>query len=356
MLQLWQRAFNFKILQQNKHIQIIGWGLAGATTAWELYKRNIQFTVYDSGENFSSRVAAGIVNPIVFKRLTLSWQADKLMPIANRFYETIEKMLNEKLISSKTILYPFNNFEDENNWSVKIADERYAPFIKHTETNSINGIKTKHGFGEVKTFGSVDTNLFLDASKKFLSSKGIQFITSKPDYQSLKAAEHKDTIFCEGFEIMNNPFFNYIPMKPTHGETLTIHCPNLNLEKIISKNLFIQPLGNNHYKIGSTYNWDMLEPKTTEAGKNDLLERLNLILDLPFEIVKHEAGIRPTISDRRPVVGSHPNHKNLHLLNGLGTKGVLIAPYCANVLVNYLIDKTPIADEINVKRFVKENH
>jgi hypothetical protein len=80
---------------------IIGWGLAGATLAWQLHFRNQKFVVHDSGKNYSTRVAAGLVNPIVFKRLTKSWNADLLMPYSVEFYQKIAAILDVKLVSKK---------------------------------------------------------------------------------------------------------------------------------------------------------------------------------------------------------------------------------------------------------------
>src|SRR5688572_6346370 len=105
---------------------IIGWGLAGATLAWQFYFAKQKFVIHDSGSNHCTRVAAGIANPIVFKRLTKTWNVDLLLPDAEKFYLQVGEILNQKLISGKNIYYPFTNTEDENNWSARMGDERFA--------------------------------------------------------------------------------------------------------------------------------------------------------------------------------------------------------------------------------------
>ena len=75
---------------------------------------------------------------------------------------------------------------------------------------------------------------------------------------------------------------------------------------------------------------------------------------LPFEIIDHQAGIRPTVKDRRPLLGVHPAHHQLAIFNGMGTKGVMLAPYFANHLVNHLENDDKLLPEIDIVRFGKK--
>ena len=93
--------------------------------------------------------------------------------------------------------------------------------------------------------------------------------------------------------------------------------------------------------------------ETTEEGKQDLRERIESLITCDYEIVDHQAGIRPTVSDRRPIIGVHYKHEALGLFNGLGTKGVLIAPWLANHYCNFLEGKSEIAPEYNLQRVKK---
>lgn len=102
-------------------------------------------------------------------------------------------------------------------------------------------------------------------------------------------------------------------MKPAHGETLIIRTNDLELKNILSKNLFLLPLGNHTFKVGATYNWELKKPVLTETGKHDLIERLNNVLKCNYEIVSHQAGIRPAVADRRPLFGNPSRQKkSLH--------------------------------------------
>ena len=140
-------------------------------------------------------------------------------------------------------------------------------------------------------------------------------------------------------------------MVPTQGEILTIKIENLSMDKILNKGFFIMPLGNDLYRVGATYNWKISHYETTEEAKAELIEKIKTVLPQEFEIVNHQAGIRPTVKDRKPLIGVHPEYKNLGVFNGMGTKGILIAPYFANHFSEFLEGSFELEKGVNIDRF-----
>jgi glycine/D-amino acid oxidase-like deaminating enzyme len=68
-------------------------------------------------------------------------------------------------------------------------------------------------------------------------------------------------------------------------------------------------------------------------------------------VIRQSAGVRPVIKiDNRPIVGVHPDQPRLAVLNGLGSKGALQAPFAANQLIAYLEKGTPVHPEFDVCR------
>ncbi|MBN2807258.1 MAG: FAD-dependent oxidoreductase, partial [Prolixibacteraceae bacterium] len=161
----------------------------------------------------------------------------------------------------------------------------------------------------------------------------------------------KKIIFCEGTAIARNPWFNKLPFKPARGEILTIRCENFQHEAILNRNGFVLPLGKGLYKVGATFSWDKLNAKPTIEGREQLLQIAQNILNVPFEIVNHEAGIRPASNDRRPVLGKHPVHDQLFVFNGLGSKGVLLAPFFTRHLTAHLYENQALMPEVDVNRY-----
>ena len=74
------------------------------------------------------------------------------------------------------------------------------------------------------------------------------------------------------------------------------------------------------------------------------------LIQCDFEVIEHYAGVRPTVKDRRPLVGTHPLHNTIHVLNGLGTRGVMLAPAMATSLFNNIENNIPLDPMIDIKR------
>jgi glycine oxidase len=125
----------------------------------------------------------------------------------------------------------------------------------------------------------------------------------------------------------------------------------LKLQNIINTSIFILPLGKDLYKIGATYNWYDKSSTPTEEGKAELVLKLNEVITCEYTIVEHQAGIRPTVKDRKPIIGTHPQYERLHILNGLGTRGVMLGPFMAKTLYDHIESNKSIPKEIDIKRF-----
>jgi len=340
---------------------IVGQGIAGTVLAHTFLKHTIPFVIIDEqGLSQASRIAAGLYNPVVFKRLVKSWMVDDLLPFMNEFYEEAEQLLNEKFYFKKTIVKLFTEEQEKALW-LKKSNESLADYLEKeiNETALTDVVYNSTGLAAVKQGGNLNIALFIEASRTYLKKHNL-LVEEIFDYQQLivrdKNVAYKNTIadkiiFCEGYKALNNPYFSNLPFKLTKGEVITIHAPQLKqTEKVINKGVFILPVGNDLYKVGATYEWADLTELPTEKGKEELINKLKKVLKIDFEIVNHQAGIRPTVNDRRPLVGLHPQHPTLAVFNGLGTKGVMLAPYFAHQLYSFLELNKPLDAEVDIKR------
>lgn len=335
--------------QEQSETIIVGAGLAGVSMAWDFYFNNIPFTLIDGDDRSTAKAAAGLMNPVVFRRLNQSWRATEFMPVAFAFYQTIEKSLNKRVLHPTKFSRILSNTGEVNDWMLK-TDE-FPDFFGEISKEEIKGVIAPAGFAHVKSAAYLDLLTFIEESLNYFKSKGIKVQKELFDYDSISV--EKSYVFCEGRGLHQNPFFNYLPLNGTHGETLFIKTDALNLDEVLNKNLFILPLGNNTYRIGATYNWKEKETVTTETGKAELLEKLHEFTDFEFEIIDQRAGIRPTVIDRRPLLGQHPIHKNLYVFNGLGTKGVMLAPFYVHQFTNYFKHGIELENMVNINRFLK---
>ncbi|WP_338731558.1 NAD(P)/FAD-dependent oxidoreductase [Mangrovimonas cancribranchiae] len=337
---------------------IVGQGLAGVNFCHLLLKQNKSFVVFDDNSQQSSTVAGGLYNPVVLKRFTPVWKSDKQLELVNRVYNDLEAYLETTLDYKLPVKRLFNSVEEQNNWFVAADKYGLQKYLspKICSNNNV-AVPAPYGLGEVLHTGRIDTEHLLVTFKNKLESTYINEsfnyddLIIKEDYVIYKDIQAKSIVFCEGFGLKKNPYFNYLPLNGTKGELLTIHAPDLKIDFVLKSSAFLIPLGDDYYTVGATYNWTDKTNKPSEEGKKELLDKLNTFIQCDFKVVNQKAGIRPTVKDRRPLVGQHPKYNNLYVLNGLGTRGVMIAPYVAQQLYNLIEKDVNLEEEINVTRF-----
>ena len=340
---------------------IVGLGLAGLAFVEELIQADKSFIVFEDNSQNSSLVAGGVYNPVVLKRFTPAWNAKEQLEVAIPFYHKLEQKFNIKFDKKFVIKRAFKSVEEQNDWFTASDKPFLNQFLNvKIETKKYNGVIGDFGFGIVNETGRIDTLKLINTYRKFLvDDEKIRF--EKFEHQKLNVSSEKKTykelefntiVFCEGFGIEQNPYFNDLPLEEVKGELITIHAPELDINFLLKSSLFLIPLGKNQYKVGATFNHDDKTSNPTEAGKRELIEKLEKVIDVPYKIVNQSAGIRPATHDRRPFVGVHKKHKNLAILNGLGTRGVLVAPTVAKQLFHHLENNQKLDSEIDIKRFI----
>ena len=341
---------------------IVGFGLAGMAFATELEKANKSFIVIDDNPDRSSRVVGGMFNPTVLKRFTPAWKAHEMWQLALPLYKKLEKKFQKKYIYPFEIRRILQSVEEQNNWVVASDRTVMSEYMNSEITHEkIKGIKAEFGFGKLKNTGRIDGEQLLNDYKIFLEKKGL-FLHQTFNYEKLiietdsihyQNIESKQVVFSEGAYLHKNPFFNYLPMNEAKGELLVIEVPDLHVDYAIKSSVFMIPFGNNIFIVGATYNWEDKSFKSTEKARIEIETKLKRFLKLPYKIIDYKVGIRPTIKDRRPLIGKHPKYPNLAVLNGLGTRGVIIAPAIAKELFNHIEYDKPIMSEMNINRFKK---
>ncbi len=342
---------------------IVGSGIAGICFAETALQNSKTFVVVDDFSSSSSKIAGGLYNPVILKRFSQVWEAKSQLDYGLPFYAIIENRINEKFDCKIPIYRKFASIEEQNNWFQAADKPNLAPFLStkiiHREYQSIT---SKFGFGEVLQTGYVDTAVLISSYAEFLIQNHL-FVNETFDYSQIEFQENsikykdiqaKHIIFAEGFGLHNNSYFNQLPLDGTKGELLIIKAPDLNLDVVLKSSIFILPIGNDLFKVGATYNWEDKTDTPTEEGKQELVNNLKEIIECDFEIVEHFAGVRPTVKDRRPLVGTHPEHQNLHILNGLGTRGVMLGPSLAKALFENIEKEIPLDAQIDIKRFDKK--
>ena len=345
-----------------KEYLIIGQGFAGTSLGFRLHQLDRSFLTIDVRRpNTASRVASGLWNPVVLKRLKAVWKAEEMLRDLHGFYEAIERETNSRFIHPEHIWRVFHSTAETNDWDV--ASDR-PPLDQYLLTpiqrNSNASLKAEKGLGEVRETGRIDPDIMLDAWRAYLKDQDLliegEFVHSdlqvEKDGFSYRGEVFRKVVFTEGLSTLHqNPWFNYLPFAPTKGELLEIHAPELKLENPIHSSHFILPLGDHRYAIGATYAWNDLDLLPTEKANEELMGFLERSITCPYQVIGRRVGIRPNTKDRKPFLGEHPSQKGLFIFNGLGSRGVLMTPYLSRCMIDLMEKDIPLPREADIVRF-----
>jgi glycine oxidase len=343
-----------------KHYLIIGGGIAGTCAAHQFLERECKVTLVDSNENHSSRVAAGQINPIVFRRMTKSWRVDDFLPYARKFYEELEAASGLKLIMDKPIRRLFAHEQERDEWMKRQEKPEFSSYLKTLteEDMTFSHAKNICGSGLVKHSFYVNSENFLQAMKDSIQShdngnwlrEKVNYEEIYPTTSSWKNQKYDGILFCDGYLNMHNPYFNFIQVDQTKGEVLTVES-DIYSEESLNRRCFVLPQENGQFRVGSTYEWDCPDLTPTEKARIEIEENLKSLVENDFKVVDHVVGIRPTTKDRRPAMGKHPDIDGFYLFNGLGAKGYLLAPLLGKEMVDFILDKKPLHEEQDLRRY-----
>lgn len=349
---------------------IVGLGIAGLNLCHQLEKAGKSFLVIDNCPNNSaSLIAGGIYNPIALKRKLKSWMADELIPVLVETHRELdEKLQISSLKHDFPILKPISSEDEVTEWLQVIDGERLSPYVNSIEEKRPDGPFQPDIMASVtiKQSGFVRIEKTLLAYRAYLKETG-RLLVEDFNHSKLELTgtggrygeiETTRVIYSEGRFISENPHFNWVPFKPTKGQILTVRTDGtLSSDKIYNQQFLLFPTEEKDvFKLGATYEWETLDEIPSEAATNDLLAKAEKALTVKFEVLEAKAAIRPTVIDRRPAIGIHPEHKNLFLFNGMGTKGVMIAPYFAKQLIEFIYEGKEINPEANLNRFLRKHY
>ena len=320
------------------------------------------YLLFDNGINFSSKIAAGIINPLVFRRMTKSWRVDDFIPFLKKHYTELENKTGYKFFHELAIRRLFSSEQERDFWLKKQEREEFKPYMHKVidDDYAFDLAKNPFGSGRVKETFYIDVYPFLEGTKAWLQKYATfinedfnQDILQETSYKSIK---YDEVIFCQGYLNPENIFFNDLPLDQTKGQTLTIKSNTLPINVSLNRKCFMLPKGEGVFKIGSTYEWNDPSTNITLKSKLELLKNLSYIIDEKVEVINQEAGVRPTTRDRRPLIGTHHTYKNYHIFNGLGAKGYMLAPLICQEFCDYLLNGAELDPEIDINRYYRRNN
>lgn len=353
---------------------IVGQGLAGSLLAWELVRHQQHVLVIsDPTAPCSTRVAAGVVNPVTGQRLVLQADTSIHLNAALTIYRELEQFFGIQLFHELPMLRIAN--PDQPEWQrflKRLEQHEYQGFLRVAAPSELNTVtadgKAVSGWMQLQT-GYLDTNLLLDTLRNYFKSKHV-LQEREFDYSELSWAAEKSNfplqwhnfrasriIFCEGAQMLNNPWFGHLPLHPAKGEILTLSRQNPLPEFMLHYGQWMVPQ-HHQFKIGATYDTQNINVEPTEFAKQTLLDgarRYFPAID-QAQVLEHRAGLRPTTKDKQPLIGWHPEHSFMGVFNGFGSRGSMLVPWHAQVFAQTLLHHTKLPEYADIRRFEQKKH
>lgn len=316
---------------------IVGQGLAGTCLAWEFWQRGVEFSLVDRECGGSSRVAAGLVNPVTGKNFEPTPRIGEFLPEALGFYAIIENLLTLRIWHPLPILRLADSAAEWNKMLGKTTRPDVARWL--ADTSAPQSIDSWHGALELTGGGRLDTRAFLDASRAFFQHHGI--------YQKAEidiSAPGTRRIWCEGAAGLIRG--RYGQHRCAKGEILTLRAEGWPQSHIrIGAGGWLVPVGDGLFKAGSTYEWDQLDETPSSAGREKVIAiARRLGGDGAFEVTAHEVGVRPILRRSEALIG--PLGGGDWMFNALGSKGSLFAPGMARRLACWICDGIEPEDSV----------
>ncbi len=340
---------------------IIGQGLAGTALACRLEREGQRILLFDQpGSNKSSRVAAGLYNPVTGRKMVKSWKAELLFPEIEPFYTELERLSGRKFLTRMGIYRPFLSVEEQNEWMGHSGDPSIGMFVDRIFTESQHA-EMRDAFGGVllRMSGWLDSNECLDGMAAYFGERlreeefDENLLEKTPEGWAYGDVFAKNLVYCNGLGALKSRFFGHLPFAPVKGEILEVE-QDFDPDFIANRGVFRVQLAKGIYRVGSTYTWHDLEVGPTEAAKSEILSKLQDLVTVPAKSVKsHKTGIRPATKDRKPFLGKHPLEDSVYIFNGFGAKGVSLIPYFSKMMTQYLLKSEPIIAEVDIARYFK---
>lgn len=346
-------------------ILIIGQGLAGSLMAFSFIKRGKKVLVVNEvNRTCSSYVAAGLYNPVTGKKRSKTWKADQLFPFLEKYYQEMEVYSGVKFLHSLPIYKPFSSVQDQNHWYSYTADHDVSALTEEAGLNTrySEDVYNEHGGFATRSSGFVDLPLMLDSFRLKLQSLQAyredwfapsELVLNQDGTYTWKDVQVNTVICCQGIKSLEGSLFENLPLIPNKGEVLKLKVDMGQRDVIYNSGVFIMPRPDGLYKAGSTYKRNENNTEITAEARFDIEERIKALLKRPYEVEDQEAGVRPTVADRRPAMGKHLQMNAVYVLNGLGTKGVSLAHYYAEQLTEHILNGQAIDKEVNWERLMK---
>lgn len=333
-----------------KDLLIIGQGIAGSLLSFEAFRRNLSFDLLDAGKPSASEVAAGLLNPVLIKRFKMVWQGETALPLALDTYTQWEKVLKKPIIRPLDVLRKLSSIEEENQWFFHADKPHLAEHLGGIYQGPVPDVLAGLRLALLKGCYQVDVPMLLGSWREFLIANEV-FISSEikeDDLHFLEGSvqfqnqEYKAVVWCIGAYEKRLP-----GLVPNQGQYLSLDMKWPRHTAVHGRH-FLVPHAQG-LSVGATYSPGVSHWKE-ESEKTEELKEYASAMGLAVEHYDLRVGVRPTVKDRKPLVGKSPDGSSW-VLNGFGSRGLLMGPWLVKKLLDCILNDEELPASINSERY-----
>lgn len=342
---------------------IVGLGLAGATLALHLQAAGQRVLVLDAGNPISaSKIAAGLMTPITGQRLTVSWRVDEFLPYARAFYAQIEQKTGSRFFHDRLAVRLFTKETERRVFEKRQADLQFRAHLTDETVDAVlpSDVADTSGGGFTMNAAQLDVAAFLEAARGVLTveqavvdwqrdvtmgANGVRVLSHSAGY----------VVSCEGFAAAANPHFGFVPFNAAKGDILTVRFKAPVPVCSLHRGMWLAPTDDPLvFRLGASYDLAQLDDVPDIAAGMVLQEKLKSFFHVPFDVIDHQASVRPIVRESKALIGFHPDQPRLGFFNALGSKGSLHGPWFARLFGECLISGDPVPSEFDVQHYAKK--
>lgn len=330
---------------------IIGGGLAGCLLAHALLARGASsVAVLDTPlPGASSRIAAGLVNPVSGPRLAPVPGAEVLLPAMRRTFRALGRSAGREFLRDLPVHRLLRDASEQQQARKRRDEGVLDRWVAAWEDDAV-----------VLRGAQADIPGFLSWTRDMLAGRGLWHEVDV-DLHALEMGQETATLggvtarqwtIATGWRSGSCPWFGWVPGAPVKGQILEVSAERGESSQALVSDGWVVPSWEGvRLWCGATNEREFRDLDPDPRGTGEVTRKAQTALRRPVRSVATHAGVRPVIADRQPVLGTHPLQTRLAIFNGLGSRGTMQGPYWAEHLAAHLREHTPLPGEVSVNRW-----
>ena len=349
-------------------VVIIGGGIIGLLTAYELVEAGASVTIIDQQPvaRESSWAGGGILSPLYPWRYPepvtrlASWSQQHYTGLIRNLFETTG--VDAEYLDSGLLIYSPNELEIASKWA-----ENHKISLEIIDCEGVDKIQAGIQDEEspwiwMSAIAQVRNPKLLSALKAYLSLKDVKIIENEPISEiKVESGQITGLVSKTGIYPVNRcllaagawsghllDFVGGLPIEPVRGQIMLLKGNPGTISRIVLKDShYLIPRKDGRILVGSTLEYVGFDKSTTAQAREELIAAAEAIMPgitTTCEIETQWAGLRPGSPEGIPYIGEHPEVSGLFVSSGHFRNGFALAPATARLNADLILGRDPVLD------------